>query len=51
MSRSSILYALWCIGVIALMMVATINGFSPFASGGSRSFFFASQRGSGPTHK
>jgi hypothetical protein len=54
MSRSSIFYALWCIGVIALMMTATVNGFSPFASGGARGgsfFFFSSHRAYGPNHK
>ena len=48
MSRSSILYALFCLGLIALYTAAARNGYSPFAQGGARPFFYGTR---GPTHK
>ncbi|MES1975666.1 MAG: hypothetical protein V4472_24685 [Pseudomonadota bacterium] len=48
MSKSSILYAGFCMAVIGLFVFATMNGFSPFAQGGTRSFVHAAY---GPTHK
>ena len=49
MSRSSIFYALICLGLIALYASAARNGYSPFAQAGARAFFFYGSRG--PTHK
>jgi hypothetical protein len=49
MSRSSIFYALVCLGLIALYTAAARNGYSPFAQGGARPFFVYGSRG--PTHK
>lgn len=34
MSRSSFLYALWCLGVLGLYLTAAAQGYSPFADGG-----------------
>lgn len=48
MSRSSILYALFCLGIIAAFTWATRNGFSPFADGGTRGFV---RTAVGPNHK
>jgi len=48
-SRSTILYALFCLGLVALFMLAAARGYSPFVSGGARPFGFAAARG--PTHK
>lgn len=48
MNRSTILYALFCLGVIAAFVWAARDGFSPFADGSARS----TVRGAvGPTHK
>lgn len=49
MSRSTILYALFCLGVMALFVLSAARGYSPFASGGARPFGFYAARG--PTHK
>ncbi|MDB5703931.1 MAG: hypothetical protein JWN66_1047 [Sphingomonas bacterium] len=48
MSKSSILYAGFCMLVVGLFMFAAMNGFSPFASGGTRGFVRTAY---GPTHK
>jgi len=48
-SRSTILYALVCLGVVILFAMAAARGYSPFASGGARPFGFYGARG--PTHK
>ena len=48
MRFSSILYAGFCLLVLGLFMFATMNGFSPFAEGGRRSFVHTAY---GPTHK
>lgn len=42
------LYAVFCLGVIALFTSATMNGFSPFADGGARGIV---RTAVGPTHK
>lgn len=53
MSRSGLLYALFCLAVVALYFVAARAGYSPFADGGSRGggFFYAGRGGTGPHHK
>ena len=48
MKFSSILYAAFCLGVVGLFLFASMNGFSPFADGGTRSFVHTAY---GPTHK
>ncbi|MFC3441172.1 hypothetical protein ACFOKF_08170 [Sphingobium rhizovicinum] len=48
MSRSSFLYALWCLGVLALYLAAAAQGYSPFADGGRTA---GAYRAYGPTHK
>ena len=50
MSRSGLIFALFCLGVVALYFLSARNGFSPFAAGGNRGFFYA-RGGSGPQHK
>ena len=44
----SILYALACLGVIALYTAGAMTGYSPFAQGGSRPFFVSTPM---PNHK
>lgn len=44
----SVLYALFCLGVIGLVTFAAARSYSPFASGGAR-MFVSGQRG--PDHK
>jgi len=48
MSKSSILYAVFCMLVVGSFFYATMNGFSPFAQGGTRGFVRTAY---GPTHK
>jgi hypothetical protein len=52
-SRSAILYALWCLFVVVLLAIATWNGSSPFADddggGGGHGIFV--RGGGGPRHK
>ncbi|WP_196221840.1 hypothetical protein [Sphingobium sp. CAP-1] len=48
MSGSRFLYALWCLGVIALYLAAASQGYSPFADGGRTA---GAARAYGPTHK
>lgn len=48
MSRSSFLYALWCLGVIGLYLAGASQGYSPFADGGRVAGVY---RAAGPTHK
>ncbi len=49
MSRHSLFYGLFCLGVIGLSVFAIRDGYSPFATGGARPMFFGG--GYGPTHK
>ena len=53
MSRMSILYALFSLGVVALFVMASRDGFSPFADGGARGIAGIGGRSGyvGPTHK
>lgn len=52
MSRSGLFFALFCLGVVALYFMSARNGYSPFAAGGNRGFFFYGGRtGGGPQHK
>ena len=54
MSRSGLLFALFCLGVVALYFMGARAGYSPFADGGNRGgFFFYGGRGGsgGPHHK
>lgn len=44
----SVLYALFCLGVIGLVTLAASRSYSPFADGGAR-MFVSGQRG--PDHK
>lgn len=48
MSRSSFLYALWCLGVLGLYLAAASQGYSPLADGGRTA---SGYRAYGPTHK
>lgn len=48
MRPMSVLYALWCAGVIALFATAAARSYSPFADGGPRTFVSGVR---GPTHK
>ena len=50
MSKSGLLYALFCLAVVALYFFAARAGYSPFADGG-RSAFFYTRGGYGPQHK
>ena len=55
MSRSGLVFALFCLGVVALYFMSARAGYSPFADGGNRGgggsgFFFFGGRG-GPQHK
>ena len=54
MSRSGLIFALFCLGVVALYFLTARNGYSPFAAGGNRGgfFFYGGRSGSGgPQHK
>ena len=52
MSRSGLLFALFCLGVVALYFLAARNGYSPFARSGGGGFFYAGGvRSGGPQHK
>lgn len=48
MKLSSIVYALFCLAILAGFIASIRSGFSPFAQGGQRAFFRAAY---GPTHK
>ena len=48
MSRSSFLYALWCLIIVGLFLASTSQGYSPFADGGRSTLI---GRAYGPTHK
>ena len=48
MSRSSFLYALWCMAVLGLYLFAASRGYSPFADGGRTA---GAYRAYGPHHK
>lgn len=50
MTRSGLLYALFCLGVVALYLLTARAGYSPFADGGRSAFFYA-RGGVGPQHK
>ena len=50
MSRSGLLYALFCLAVVVLYFLTARAGYSPFAEGG-RSAFFYTRGGAGPQHK
>jgi hypothetical protein len=47
----SILYALFCIGVILLFSMAASRSYSPFADAGPRMAGFYGGGARGPTHK
>lgn len=49
MSRHSLIYGLFCLGVVMLSVFAVRDGYSPFANGGARGPIFFG--GYGPTHK
>ncbi|MGY4396261.1 hypothetical protein ACVWZA_001434 [Sphingomonas sp. UYAg733] len=49
MSRMSIVYALFSLGIVALFVMAARDGFSPFADGGARGMGRSAIIG--PTHK
>ena len=49
MSRHSLIYGLFCLGVVMLSVFAIRDGYSPFASAGARGPIFFG--GYGPTHK
>ena len=53
MSRSGLIFALFCLGVVALYFQSARNGYSPFAQGGNRGgfFFYGGRSGAGPQHK
>ncbi|GGE20063.1 hypothetical protein GCM10011529_28350 [Polymorphobacter glacialis] len=58
MKFTNILFALWCLAVVALFALAVDRGYSPFAQGGGPGgrggfFFFGGFGGgsSGPRHK
>ena len=40
MSRSGLIFALFCLGVVSLYFLASRNGYSPFARGGGGAGFF-----------
>ena len=48
MHRGSWVYALFCLGVVAVFSIASLRGCSPFANGGARGFATGAR---GPTHK
>ena len=49
MSRHSLIYGLFCLGVVFLSGYAIRDGYSPFATAGARGPMFIG--GYGPTHK
>ena len=49
MSRHSLIYGLFCLGIVGLSVFAIRDGYSPFASAGARGPMFIG--GYGPTHK
>lgn len=49
MTRHSLIYGLFCLGVVLLSVFAIRDGYSPFASAGARGPMFFG--GYGPTHK
>ncbi|MDB5696001.1 MAG: hypothetical protein JWN21_1544 [Sphingomonas bacterium] len=56
MSRSGLIFALFCLGVVALYFLAARSGYSPFARagsgvGGGGGFFYAGGGRAGPQHK
>lgn len=52
MTRTGILFALFCLAVVALYFTAARRGYSPFAAGGGGGFFYAGGRSAGgPQHK
>ena len=52
MSKSGLVFALFCLGVVALYFLTARAGYSPFADGGARSYWFYGGRGgTGPQHK
>lgn len=54
MSRSGLLYALFCLAVVALYFLTARAGYSPFADGGARGggyWFYGGRGGTGPQHK
>lgn len=54
MSRSGLLFALFCLGVVALYFFTARAGYSPFADGGARGggfWFYGGRGGTGPQHK
>jgi hypothetical protein len=50
MSRSGLLYALFCLAVVALYFLTARAAWSPFADGGRTGFFYT-RGGVGPRHK
>lgn len=50
MSKSGLLYALFCLAVVALYFLTARAGYSPFAAGGRTGFFYT-RGGAGPHHK
>jgi hypothetical protein len=51
MTRATLFFALFCLGVVACYFLSARNGWSPFASGGNRGFFYYGGRTGGPNHK
>lgn len=51
MSRTGFLFALFCLGVVALYFLAARSGYSPFATGGPGFFYAGGRTGGGPQHK
>jgi len=49
MSRHSLIFGVFCLGVVMLSVFAIRDGYSPFASAGARGPMFFG--GYGPTHK
>ena len=49
MSRHILIFGLFCLGVVGLSVFAIRDGYSPFASAGTRGAMFFG--GYGPTHK
>ena len=40
MSRSGLIFALFCLGVVSLYFLASRNGYSPFARGGGEGAWY-----------
>lgn len=49
MSRHSLIFGLFCIGIVMVSVFWIRDGYSPFATGGARGPMFFG--GSGPNHK